>query len=126
MSEKFEAQEIPGAYHAGSRQLQDHFDCRRIADRLEQVTAHTAFTDDDRAFIESCPMFFLATANQEGWPDCSYKGGMPGFVRVLRVNGTLPFISNGYHWINRPEPILFISVQKKPHQRLTGLCHHTR
>ena len=25
-------------------------------------------------------MFFLATADAEGRPDCSYKGGMPGFV----------------------------------------------
>ena len=28
-------------------------------------------------------MFFLATADDEGRPDCSYKGGDPGFVRVL-------------------------------------------
>ena len=28
-------------------------------------------------------MFFLATADAEGRPDCSYKGGAPGFVRVV-------------------------------------------
>ena len=27
-------------YHQGNRQLQDQFDSRRIADRLEQVTLH--------------------------------------------------------------------------------------
>src|SRR5258706_9423023 len=69
--------EIPGAYHDGSRQLQDQFDSRRIADRLEQVNTHTTFGDRDRAFIEATPMFFLATADSEGRPDCSYKGGMP-------------------------------------------------
>ena len=42
------------------------------------------FIDDgDRAFIEALDMFFLATADAEGRPSCSYKGGDPGFVRVL-------------------------------------------
>ncbi len=30
-----------------------------------------------------CDMFFIATADAEGRPQCSYKGGDPGFVRVL-------------------------------------------
>ena len=64
-------------YHEGSRQLQDRFETRRLADRLVEVVVHDAFTDDDRAFIESRPLFFLATADAEGRPDCSYKGGRP-------------------------------------------------
>jgi hypothetical protein len=70
-------------YHDGMRQLQDARETRLLADRLEQVTFRTAFTDDDRAFIQRCPMFFIATADAHGHPDCSYKGGLPGFVRVL-------------------------------------------
>src|SRR5829696_2957611 len=72
-----------GMYHEGSRQMQDRFDSRRIADRLEQVTVHAAFDDDDRTYIGKAAQFFLATADAEGRPDCSYKGGMPGFVRIL-------------------------------------------
>jgi uncharacterized protein len=41
-------------YHDGMRTLQDARDTRRLADRLEQVTMHRAFTDEDRTFIESC------------------------------------------------------------------------
>ena len=59
-------------YHEGSRELQDRFDSRRIADRLEQVTVHTEFTADDAAFVERCAMFFLATTDADGWPDCSF------------------------------------------------------
>ena len=70
-------------YHEGSRELQDRFDTRRIADRLERVDLHQAFTDAERAMIESAPMFFLATIDPDGFPDVSYKGGMPGFVRVV-------------------------------------------
>jgi hypothetical protein len=68
-------------YHEGNRQLQDQFESRRIADRLESFV-RTEFTTDDRAFIESASYFFLATADAEGRPDCSFKGGMPGFVSV--------------------------------------------
>jgi len=70
-------------YHDGMRRLQEVRETRPLADRLEQVTVHTAFTAEDRAFIERCPMFFVATADAQGRPDCSYKGGLPGFVRVL-------------------------------------------
>jgi predicted pyridoxine 5'-phosphate oxidase superfamily flavin-nucleotide-binding protein len=69
-------------YHEGSRQLQDRFDTRRIADRLEDVDLHRAFSDAERQMIDSAPMFFLATVDADGFPDVSYKGGMPGFVRV--------------------------------------------
>ncbi len=69
-------------YHEGNRRLQDRFDSRRISDRLEERLTHTAFTDDDQVFIEGVSYFFLATADADGRPDCSFKGGMPGFVRV--------------------------------------------
>jgi predicted pyridoxine 5'-phosphate oxidase superfamily flavin-nucleotide-binding protein len=70
------------SYHAGMRQLQDRFDTRRLADRLDERLGRSAFTAEDRAFIESRSMFFLASADPQGRPDCSYKGGDPGFVRV--------------------------------------------
>src|SRR5262245_31616644 len=69
-------------YHAGNRQLQDQFGSRALADRLEAKLNRTTFTEEDKAFIESLPYFFLATADADGRPDCSFKGGMPGFVRV--------------------------------------------
>ena len=69
-------------YHEGNRQLQDRFESRQISDRLEEKLTRTAFTADDKAFIEAAPYFFLATADADGRPDCSFKGGMPGFVRV--------------------------------------------
>jgi uncharacterized protein len=73
-------------YHDGMRRLQDLRETRPIADRLQQVTVRTALTDEDRAFIARCAMFFIATADAEGHPDCSYKGGLPGFVRTLDAN----------------------------------------
>ena len=79
-------------YHDGNRRLQDQFDSRRISDRLEEKLTRTTFSADDRAFIESASYFFIATADAQGHPDCSFKGGMPGFVKVTgaerdRVSG---------------------------------------
>lgn len=120
--------EIPGSYHAGSRQLQDRFDSRRIADRLEQVTVHTTFTESDRAFVDGCSMFFLATANEEGWPDCSYKGGIPGFVRVVDestlafpdYDGNGQFRSLGNISLNPHVGLLFINFEKPDRLRVNG------
>ena len=70
-------------YHEGNRGLQDRFDTRRLADRIGNLLVHDAFTERDRAFVESRDMFFLATADEHGRPNVSYKGGDPGFVRVV-------------------------------------------
>lgn len=117
-------------YHDGSRRLQDRFDARRIADRLEQVTVHTTFTEDDRAFIEQCPMFFLATADSDGRPDCSYKGGAPGFVRVAdertlafpNYDGNGMYKSLGNLLINPHIGMLFIDFERGKRIRVNGIA----
>jgi predicted pyridoxine 5'-phosphate oxidase superfamily flavin-nucleotide-binding protein len=115
-------------YHDGSRYLQDRFATRKLADRIEEVVAHTAFTDDDRAFIESRPLFFLATADGEGRPDCSYKGGRPGFVRVLDAqtlafpsyDGNGMFKSLGNVMVNPHVGLLFIDFESPRRMRVNG------
>jgi predicted pyridoxine 5'-phosphate oxidase superfamily flavin-nucleotide-binding protein len=69
-------------FHEGMRTWQDRFDSRRLADRLEERLGRNRFSADDRAFIESRTMFFVATADETGRPDCPYKGGDAAFVRV--------------------------------------------
>jgi uncharacterized protein len=109
-------------YHDGNRRLQDEFESRRIADRLEEKLTHTAFTADDKAFIESTPYFFIATADAEGHPDCSFKGGMPGFVRVTGpselafpdYDGNGMFKSLGNLAVNPNVGLLFIALHDKP------------
>jgi hypothetical protein len=70
-------------YEDSHRELQRRFDTERLANRIEERLFRRALTDDDRAFIERLDLFFLATVNGRGEPSCSYKGGAPGFVRVL-------------------------------------------
>ena len=115
-------------YHDGQRELQDLFDSRRIADRLEQVTYASELDDDDRAFIECASMFFLATADAEGRPDCSYKGGDPGFVIALSGrelawpdwDGNGQFRSLGNLRANPWAGLLFIDWRKPSRLRVNG------
>jgi uncharacterized protein len=115
-------------YHEGMRQLQDVRETRPLADRLEQVIVRTAFTDEDRAFIQRCPMFFIATADDQGFPDCSYKGGLPGFVRVLDEHTlAIPdYDGNGMYrtWgnvlVNPRVGLLFVDFQNPKRLRVNG------
>jgi len=71
------------------RTLQDRFESRPMADRIEQIALKTEIGEEERAFIESRDFFFLSTVNQQGQPTVSYKGGNVGFVKVLDANTLL-------------------------------------
>jgi predicted pyridoxine 5'-phosphate oxidase superfamily flavin-nucleotide-binding protein len=122
-------------YHAGNRELQDQFDSRRISDRLEEKLTRTAFTADDKAFIESVIYFFLSTADADGRPDCSFKGGSPGFVRVTGeselafpdYDGNGMFKSLGNVLLNPSVGLLFIDLHERPRRlRVNGTATVSR
>ena len=116
------------AYHDGMRTMQDRFDTRRLADRLEERLGRAAFTPEDRSFIESRTMFFLATANARGEPDCSYKGGDAGFVRITAddelafpsYDGNGMFRSLGNLVVNPAVALLFVDFEHPNRLRVNG------
>lgn len=118
-------------YHAGMRQLQDQRETRQLADRLQQLTMRAAFTDEDRAFIERSAMVFVATADDQGFPDCSYKGGLPGFVRVLDertlcipdYDGNGMYRSWGNVLVNPRVGLLFLDFERQKRLRVNGTAH---
>lgn len=115
-------------YHEHARLLQDQFDTRRLADRLEERLVRKRFTDEDRAFIAQQSLFFLATADASGCPDCSFKGGAPGFVRVLddetlafpSYDGNGMFKSLGNILANPNVGLLFMSFEQPKRLRVNG------
>ena len=70
-------------YNDGHRSLQDRFDTRDQADRIDNAMVHDTISEADKAFIQRMDMFFLATVDDRGRVNSSYKGGEPGFVRVV-------------------------------------------
>ena len=115
-------------YHDGMRHLQDRFDSRGLADRLEETRLHDTFKDNEREFIGRCAFFFLATADGEGAPDCSYKGGMPGFLRVVddrtlafpNYDGNGMFRSMGNIRVNPQVGLLLIDFERGRRMRING------
>ncbi len=115
-------------FHARSRELQDRFDTRRLADRIEEVLLHDRFDANDRAFVESRDMFFLATADEQGRPQVSYKGGDVGFVKVVddatlafpNYNGNGMYLSMGNIAANPHVGMLFIDFERRHRMRVNG------
>ncbi|MDA1004766.1 MAG: pyridoxamine 5'-phosphate oxidase family protein [Chloroflexi bacterium] len=114
-------------YHEAHRQLQDQFDTRRLADRLDSIV-HDTITEKDRAFIERMPMFFLATVDARGHANCSYKGGEPGFVRMVdertlafpSYDGNGMFLSMGNLAQTGEVGMLFIDFENQWRMRVNG------
>src|SRR5450759_657676 len=110
--------------------MQDAFDTRRLADRIAKTLGRAAFTEEDRDFIAGQPLFMLATADADGWPECSYKGGRPGFVRVLdertlafpSYDGNGMFRSLGNTVVNPNVGMLFIDFEHPNRLRVNGIA----
>ena len=119
-----------GLYSAASRKLQDRFDTRRLADRIEERIVHDRIDDGDRAFIEARDMFFIATTDEKGQPQCSYKGGEPGFVRVLDdttiafpiYDGNGMYLTAGNLVATKNVGLLFIDFEGRKRMRLNGVA----
>ena len=114
-------------YHDGNRQLQDQFDTRRLADRVNDIVKDHV-DDNDRAFIERMDMFFIATVDEHGHANCSYKGGEPGFVRVIdertiafpNYDGNGMYLSMGNVLKTKEVGLLFIDFENQWRMRLNG------
>jgi predicted pyridoxine 5'-phosphate oxidase superfamily flavin-nucleotide-binding protein len=117
-------------YSPAARELQDRFDTRRLADRLADVKVRDRFNADDRAFIARLDMFFLATVDQSGQPTCSYKGGDPGFARVIddhtlvfpNYDGNGMYLSMGNVAATHSVGLLFIDFERQRRLRVEGVA----
>lgn len=109
-------------FHDGNREIQAKFGSVALADKLVERLRRPSFSDEDKAFIESLEYFFLATADAAGRPDCSFKGGAPGFARVVRpdllvwpdYDGNGMFKSLGNIAVNPGVGLLFIRMGEAP------------
>lgn len=115
-------------YGKSHRALQDQFDSRKMADRLNEVIVKKSFDEDAINFINAVDMFFLSTIDQNNRPTVSYKGGDPGFVKVIdettlafpSFDGNGMFMSMGNIKQNNKIGMLFISFEKPHRLRVHG------
>jgi uncharacterized protein len=117
--------EIYGEQH---RAIQALFGTKNLADRVNDIIVATEIEDDRKGFIETRDMFFLTTVDHRGYPTCSYKGGNPGFVKVLdrktlafpSFDGNGMFLSMGNITANNKIGMLFIDFETPHRIRVHG------
>ena len=115
-------------YGNGSREVQDRFDTRRLADHFSDTIVRDYIRDQDREFMEARDMLFLSTVDEKGNPNCSYKGGDPGFIKVIsehqiafpNYDGNGMYISMGNVQATGKVGILFVDFEAQRRMRLNG------
>jgi len=121
-------------YNKAHRILQDEFGTRRVADKIEQLACYDVVGPNEKAFIESRDMFFLATVDIDGCPTVSYKGGDPGFIRVVdertvifpSYDGNGMYLSMGNIASRGEVGLLFMDFEKPNRLRLQGRAELSR
>jgi predicted pyridoxine 5'-phosphate oxidase superfamily flavin-nucleotide-binding protein len=117
-------------YSPQHRALQQMFDTTRLADRIDELVVRPELADDAKAFIESRDMFFLTSVDPRGYPTCSYKGGAPGFVRVIdpktivfpSYNGNGMYLSMGNIVATSKTGMLFLDFETPHRVRVHGIA----
>jgi uncharacterized protein YndB with AHSA1/START domain/predicted pyridoxine 5'-phosphate oxidase superfamily flavin-nucleotide-binding protein len=133
-SAKKQRRHVTDFYSDSQRDMQDRFATRKLADRLEAVLIHDHLSAVDAAFITRQNMFFLATADAYGQPNCSYKGGSRGFVSVIdeRTLAFPDYNGNGMHLSvgNIDETgkigLLFVDFERQARMRVLGAARMDR
>jgi len=69
-------------YDAGSLELQGHFGTGALAAHLARRYVTDQLEEVHMDWIRGADAVFVATVDARGRPECSYKGGLPGFIRV--------------------------------------------
>ena len=111
-----------------TRDLQERFECSKLADRVRKHVFYEEFSDADRDFINQAMFFFLATVDADGQPQCSYKGGDRGFVKITgpselvfpMYEGNGLYLSAGNIAQIGKVGLLFIDFEKQKRMRVNG------
>jgi uncharacterized protein len=115
-------------YHDGARELQARIGTERLATHIADKYVHSAMGAEHQALVRQADCVYLATADAAGRPDCSYKGGLPGFIAVPddktivvpNYDGNGMFRSLGNVIVNPAVGLLFIDFERQLKLRING------
>jgi predicted pyridoxine 5'-phosphate oxidase superfamily flavin-nucleotide-binding protein len=72
------------AFTPSVKAAQSRYGSRRANQGLEEAEdREDELTEVEREFIESRDSFYQATVSETGWPYVQFRGGPPGFVKVI-------------------------------------------
>lgn len=120
-------------YGPQHRNVQAQLQTTALADAVESFIVVNTIPPEHQGFIESRDMFFLSTVDHRGFPTCSYKGGQPGFVKVVDqttlafplYDGNGMFLSLGNLHTHPKVGMLFIDFETPHRVRVHGTASVT-
>ncbi len=71
------------AFTSAVKAIQSEKGSRQSYAKVEQHGWKTTVTPDLKSFLSELDMFYLGTANSAGQPYIQYRGGAPGFLKVI-------------------------------------------
>ena len=116
-------------FHPGEIAAQERWQTAHIWDRARRTRLlmnHIPEPYHER--IENAPFFFLATSDDDGSCDCSFKGGGPGIIQIIDstrlafpdFDGNGAFMSVGNIFKNHHVGMLFIDFTDGARLRVNG------
>ncbi len=116
-------------FHAGTLEAQERFgDAERARRIIEAMPSIRELDDEQIAFIETLPFFFMATSDNAGHLQCNFKGGGPGIL-IAQNRTTLCYpefpgndmmLSVGNMLVNPHIGMLGISFEKRRRIKING------
>ena len=97
------------AFTPGVKQAQEHYGSRRRFEKIEDGReTESALSDAEIDFIERADGFYMATVGEQNQPYVQFRGGSPGFLKILDektlgyadFRGNLQYISVGNLSVN--------------------------
>jgi predicted pyridoxine 5'-phosphate oxidase superfamily flavin-nucleotide-binding protein len=118
------------AFTSSVRKMQEDYDTRQLYAKFEvRAPAQNLLTKREKEFVDCRDGFYISSVGENGWPYVQFRGGPPGFLKVLddktlafadfRGNGQ--FISAGNFDSNGKAMLFLMDYTKR--QRLKIWAH---
>ncbi len=75
------------AFTDSVRKMQEDYGTRALYEKFEaRATPQNTLTTREKEFVADRDGFYLASVGENGWPYLQFRGGPPGFLKVLEEN----------------------------------------
>ena len=117
------------AFTEAVKAVQEKYGTRRHYEKLEsRADSNDKIGDAETDFIESRDGFYLGTANDNGQPYIQFRGGRPGFLKVLDertlgyadFRGNLQYISVGNASANSKVALFLMDYPNRRRLKIVG------
>jgi predicted pyridoxine 5'-phosphate oxidase superfamily flavin-nucleotide-binding protein len=117
------------AFTDAVKSVQESYGSRRHYEKLEhRADSNFEIGDAEADFIESRDGFYMATANEDGQPYIQFRGGRPGFLKVLDqrtvgyadFRGNLQYISVGNASTNNRVALFLMDYANRRRLKILG------